>query len=516
MELANGRLIEEAFNGKEAYFLVYDRETETVEKKSEIELEDSTLKPIDNDEVREGTVLLPSDETDYGNEQRLFEEIRQYLNRWHEPPNQLSRTLDVFYVFLTYIKDLIPQLPYRRYLAPWGRGKSAWLETLGWICYRGLVLAGSDTDKSVVRKLHNWKGTALIDEADFGDSTFYAFLVKILNIGYDRKTGFYQRSDENDPNKTLTYCVYGPKLLATRSRYKDLALESRCLTTIGRQNTKSVPLFRMKKFQTEALELRNKLILWRFRNYYRIKEAAARLEEPTVSERVYDGARNISSRVKQVVLPLWLIGGEPFRDTLTDLARDFDSRLKIEDPQYLLELQAQEAVREIVEDLGKGDEKGNVRYLVNVLYEAPHQSIYEIPLSHISRTILKQRGVEEDKIKSSDLKSYSKRLRTVFESNLGFNIRIGKKKSRVVQVPSGWIEKEEKPSGLVDFIEGGDSYKDIPQNTNIPPLDIKADRTETLRKNKVEFGQVPCVIYYQDSQIARVEIEKVVESVLIK
>jgi hypothetical protein len=34
-----------------------------------------------------------------------------------------------------------------------------------------------------------------------------------------------------------------------------------------------------------------------------------------------NGADNISSRVKQVILPLWLIAGDSMKQTLTDLAK---------------------------------------------------------------------------------------------------------------------------------------------------------------------------------------------------
>ena len=456
IELPDGRLAEEFFDGKEVGFLVYDPKTSEIKKLKEIELEDFILKPIDNDEVRDHTILLPSEAVEYESEEQLTKEIREYLDRWHEPPDQLPRLLDVYYCYLTYVKDLIPQLPYRRYLAPWGRGKSAWIETLGWICYRGIVLAGSDTDKSVVRKLNNWKGTALIDEADFGDSTLYAFLTKILNIGYDRKTGFYHRSDDNDPNKILSYCVFGPKLLATREKYKDLALESRCLTTIGRQNIRQIPLFRMAKFLEESQVIRNKLILWRFRKYYEIKEKAAQLEDKGIASKVYDGADNISSRVKQVILPLWLIAGDSMKTTLTDMAKTFDDLLKIEDPDYLLQLQAKDAIQKIIKD---SEEKGEHRNEENILYEDPaKEPVYVFPLNQISRTVLIGRGAKEDEITVSDVTSTSKSLKNIFESTLGFKVRIGKKKRREVLVPPSWL-KEEKPEeeskkGLEKFFDG--------------------------------------------------------------
>jgi hypothetical protein len=445
MELPDGRLAEQAFDGKATFFLVYDQQTGEVTKTCEVELEGFTLKPIDNDEVRQQTVLLPSDVEEYGSEEKLTEEIRGYLNRWHEAPDQLSRTVDIYYCYLTYIYDLTPQLPYRRYLAPWGRGKSAWLETLGWICYRGIVLAGSDTDKSVVRKMNNWRGTALIDEADFGNSTLYAFLIKILNIGYDRKTGYYHRSDEDDPNKILSYMVYCPKLLCTREKYMDLALESRCLTTIGRQNTNPVPLFRMDKFLAESQTLRNKLMMWRFRNYGKIKRDASQLEDKGIAGKVYDGADSVSSRVKQVILPLWLIAGDSMKQTLTDMAKTFDDLLKIEDPDYLLQLQARDAVEKIVADseLENGEHRNEENILIE---EASKEIFYVFPLSLISRTVLTLRGAKADEITVSDVTSTSKSLKGIFESVLGFHIRIGKKKRREVLIPPAWLkEKTEKP-----------------------------------------------------------------------
>jgi len=461
-ELPDGRLLEQAFDGNEVFFLLYDPQTANVTKIYEVEMENFTLKPIDNDEVRQGTVLLPSDVEEYESEEKLTMEIRDYLNRWHEAPNHLSRTLDVYYCYLTYIYDLTPQLPYRRYLAPWGRGKSAWLETLGWICYRGIVLAGSDTDKSVVRKMNNWRGTALIDEADFGNSTLYAFLIKILNIGYDKKTGYYHRSDDNDPNKILSYGVYCPKLLATREKYKDLALESRCLTTIGRQNMSPVPLFRMDKFLVESQTLRNKLVLWRFRNYSKIKLAASQLEDKGMAAKVYDGADSVSSRVKQVILPLWLIAGDSMKQTLTDIAKTFDNLLKIEDPDYLLQLQARDAIENIVKDAEEKEWKsGEHRNEENIVIEAATQEIfYVFPLSLISRTVLFGRGAKEEEISVSDVTSTSKSLKGIFESVLGFHIRIGKKKRREVLIPSSWLKEktEEKPgekNGLEKFFEGG-------------------------------------------------------------
>ncbi|MEM2263538.1 MAG: hypothetical protein QW160_04890, partial [Candidatus Bathyarchaeia archaeon] len=463
-ELSDGRLIEQAFDGEKTFFLIYNPKTDTVEKAESVEDNGVVYKPIESPELSHKTVLLPSDVEEYGSEEALTREVMDFLDRWHEPPDSASRVLDVYYCFLTYIQDLIPQLPYRRVLASWGKGKSAWIDALGSICYRPVLLAGSDTDKSIVRRMHLWRGTYLVDEADFANSNLYAFIIKILNIGFDRRKGWYYRCDEDNPKRVLGYYVYGAKLLATRSRYKDVALESRCLTTIGRENTKPIPLFRMERFEEEAQRLRNKLILWRFRNYYRVKEEAKKLEQPEIAEKLYDGADRVSSRVKQVILPLWLVMGEQMREELVALAKTFDERLKAEDSEYLLELETREAVARLVENSPEGV---NVVKVLNVLYMrgGREEEFYSIQLSALSKEILKLRGVKEEDITVKDITSVSKTLSKLFESRLGFAIKVGKARKREVLIPVEWV-KAEKIMGLEDFFEEGGSHNKNVQNVH--------------------------------------------------
>jgi len=462
VELSNSVLCEQAFDGRKAYYLVYNDRTGEVTWAPEVEDENFIYKPIDNDEVKNRLVQLPSKRQDFNNEEQLIKDIREFLNRWHEPVDQESRTLDVLYTLLTYIKDLVPQLPYRRILASYGRGKSAWLDSLGSIAYRGLILAGSNTDKSFVRSIDVWQGTALIDEADFGDSSYYSFITKILNVGYDQRTGYYRRCDENDPKKTLSYNVYGPKILATRGKYKDPALESRCLTTRGRQNTKPMPLFRMERFKKEAQILRNKLIYWRFKNYYRMKEAAKQLEDPTVANEVYGKDSKLTSRIKQVLLPLWFVGGSKMKATLNELAKNLQERLKTEDPDYLLELHVKEAITKLV----KGDEYRNIVNVV-IVEGTPKEIQYQIGLSAISKKLLEQQGFSEEKITRKEKISMSKKLKRIFQSNLGFNIRIGSSRTRVVSIPEIWLKPSiEEPTLPIEHSRDTYIHKQKPNNGN--------------------------------------------------
>lgn len=418
------------------------------------------VRPIENDALKNGTVLLPSDAEEYGSEDALLKDIEDFLNSWHEPPDQRSRLLDKAYILLTYIYDILPQVPYRSYLAEYGKGKTVWLDAVGSICYRPMLMAGADTDKSMVRTMHLWRGTAIIDEADFSRSDLYSYLIKILNVGFDKVTGWYKRASEDDPFEVVSYCVYCCKLLARRARYKDSALESRCLTTIGRENVGPIPMYRNEKFRKQALHLRNKLITWRFRNYSLFKEKSQHLEDKELLEETLGSAertKGISKRVMQMVLPLLLIGGEKIKSELIEIAQTMTDDLRAQDSKYLLELQAIEAVRGMwmadqyesekeIDDADKGVYKRGGTPIHKFeprisSTETGSSKFYTAPLKEISRMILKNKGAKDDDIDRKEVISISKNLRSLFEARLGFAIRIGKKNERTVLMPEEWFNK---------------------------------------------------------------------------
>jgi|GEM_PF-978331 len=433
-ELPDGRLIEEAFDGQKVFFLVYDPKTGRIEQTEQMELNDVIYKPIKNPDVKNGLTLLPSKVEEFGSEEQLFKEVVEFLNRWHEAPNDFERKLDAFYVFLTYVYDLLPRLPYRRALGPWGRGKSAWLDTVGSICYRPIILAGCDTDKAIVRRINLWRGTALIDEADFDKSSLYAFIVKILNIGYDRRLGHYTRADDVNPQKTISYYVFGPKLLATREEFRDKALESRCLTFIAREKSKPMPLYRDKKFLAEAQALRNKLILWRFRKYSELKQKAETLETPEIETEF-----NVSSsRIKEVLAPLLLLNPE-FKQEINELAQELEAQIKASDPDWQLEEQFHDALARICGEVPIGvsgsegllvsrveDEKATLK---PYLQPEPQKMVLRIPLVKISKIILDDPNPDPD-----ELKGLNQKLSRIAKNRLGLKVLKDRKRRTVIEV----------------------------------------------------------------------------------
>ncbi|MBC7130543.1 primase C-terminal domain-containing protein, partial [Candidatus Bathyarchaeota archaeon] len=437
-ELPDGRLIEQAYDGHDTYFLVYNPETGQTKQMEQIETEDCIYKPIKSPEVEKGLTLLPSKAEEYGSEEQLLKDIVDFLNRWHEAPNEFERQLDALYILMTYIYDLLPRLPYRRALGAYGRGKTAWLETVGFICYRPLILAGCSTDIAIVRRIDLWRGTALIDEADFTNSGLYAFVVKILNVGYDRNLGFYQRADDINPKKTLFFNVYGPKLLATRREFKDKALESRCLTFIAREKTRDIPLYRNERFKAEAQDLRNKLILWRFRVYHKLKARISQLESSDFEKNL---GFNVSSRIKEIVGPLVLLG-EKFKPIIEKVALELEAQLA-SDPEAQLELAFNKALEKIFYNLeienregvtcvnGVDGIRGSPLTLENFTSKAKDETTFlHIPLSRIAKIILNDEEPDENQ-----LKSLNQRLAKIIRSHLGFRVFRGSKNRTYVEVP---------------------------------------------------------------------------------
>jgi hypothetical protein len=135
--------------------------------------------------------------------------------------------------------------------------------------------------------------------------------VKILNNGY--RPGFpVLRSDKvNGKWRPRGYQVFGPKLIATRFRFADEALESRCLTasmlTLTRRD---IPRVLPASFQDEIDNLRSKLLTFRLHNLFKLKGGAFSndLLEP-----------DLQPRLQEILIPLKVLAGSDqyLSDTLS-------------------------------------------------------------------------------------------------------------------------------------------------------------------------------------------------------
>lgn len=215
-------------------------------------------------------VLLPSAAGECPGAPQVFERVRFFIHRYVDLDAR-DELLAATYVLLTWVYDRFSELPYLRVRGDYGTGKSRFLATLGALCYKATFASGASSTSPLFRLLDAVAGTLVLDEGDFRFSDEKAEVVKILNNGNSR--GFpVLRTETTKAGEfhPAAFSVFGPKILATRKPFEDPALESRCLTLElnRRRPAGRVPLNLPPAFETEAIELRNILLGYRF-SYWR-------------------------------------------------------------------------------------------------------------------------------------------------------------------------------------------------------------------------------------------------------
>jgi len=260
--------------------------------------------------IDQAVVLFPERPADYATPAALIEEIRQFIHTYLDI-DQFYERLAAYYVAFTWLYDLFENVPYLRALGDYGTGKTRFLQVIGAICYRPVMVSGATTVSPIFRLLHMFRGTLVIDEADFSNSDAEAEIVKILNVGYYRG-GVVLRS-EKDPNSDDYFPsvsqVFGPKILATRKLFTDRATESRCLTKrmTTRRPRPGIPYTLAGPFWAEAAALRNKLLTYRLRNWRPIDVAQTLADE------------SVEPRLNQITMALKSLIDDPAMRTEIDV-----------------------------------------------------------------------------------------------------------------------------------------------------------------------------------------------------
>ena len=314
-------------NSQNIYEPVYDLENEIaqfVSLESEIEYRDFVLVreketypyPIKSDLIKYKAVLFPSEALDYGDEKQLLQDIRNYIHKYLEVSDFFEKIVP-YYVLFSWLFDKFKELPYLRAIGDYGCGKSRFLKVIGSVCYRPMFTAGATTTAPIFRIINQFRGTLILDEADMRWSDTNNEMVKILNNGFQDDIPVLRCS--GDDHEVKSFNVFGPKIVATRNKFHDKALESRFLVEYmdGKLTRKDIPYNLDDNFDKEALEIRNKCLMWRLRNYSKDYE----------SDKTYD--HSIEPRLNQIISPLLsVIEDEQTRLELREFVKKYNEELK--------------------------------------------------------------------------------------------------------------------------------------------------------------------------------------------
>ncbi|MDQ0466247.1 hypothetical protein QO010_004040 [Caulobacter ginsengisoli] len=272
--LDDGTLIELLFdpaNGTTAFAVA--RPDGHVSIESQVELpKGERLIPYSasNNLIVNDCVLLPSDVGDFMEKGDVLGRVQTFIHRYVDLPETFER-IAAHYVLLSWVYDAFSDLPYLRFRGDFGTGKTRALLTIGSLCYKSFLASGASTVSPIFHIQDAFQGTLVLDEADFRFSDATTQLTKVLNNGTTRGMPVLRTmANRNRELNPQAFRVFGPKLIAMREQFSDLALESRFLTveTSGRTLRTDVPIHLPESFKREALQLRNLLLAWRLRSRF--------------------------------------------------------------------------------------------------------------------------------------------------------------------------------------------------------------------------------------------------------
>jgi hypothetical protein len=226
-----------------------------------------------NNLIANECVLLPSRPMEYGQKEELLADIRSFLHRYVDL-SPLFEQIAVHYVLLTWVYDAFGELPYLRLQGDFGTGKTRGLLAIGSLCNKPFFGSGASSTAAIFRTMDAFGGTLALDEADLPYSDARVDLVKIFNNGTVKGMPVLRTvQNRNKEFNPTAFKVFGPKIIAMRQGFDDIALESRFFTeqTGTRPLRADIPLQLPAALKEEALMLRNRLLHFRFCEFFKIK-----------------------------------------------------------------------------------------------------------------------------------------------------------------------------------------------------------------------------------------------------
>jgi len=262
-------LVEEIVVESKAKFIVFERANNNIKMVDSFERDGIPYKPIQGEEISKGVVGLPDSVAEFGNTKELMAELQIFVRKWLDADEKHLK-FAIYNILRSWVFQRFYTLNYLRALGDYGSGKSRYLDVIGLLHYKPIATSGAITSAVLYRLMEKWHGTLIIDEADRRQSDEADEVIKIINQGYEKNRNVI-RCDKERNYELKFFDPFGPKVLATRREFEDKATESRCLTLVMKPTPRhDIPPNLTDEFFKEVQALRNKLLLWRFKNFYSI------------------------------------------------------------------------------------------------------------------------------------------------------------------------------------------------------------------------------------------------------
>jgi len=299
-------------------FITYNKENGDTKVVEQVKISEKTYKPINDRLSEKGAVLLPVEPEEYNSDKELVEEIKKFLFNYFDLNDFFKKFLPYLVLFY-WIYDKFPFVPYVHFVGRTSTGKTTAMEVFGSICYKPIDASGSITLASIFRVSSTWKGTLLLDEFEsIGESN--KEIIAFLKMGVGDK--FVLRTEGDSKKEVEAYSTKAPKLFTSENPVTDAGLRSRTIVIKMEENKTRIPLYRLNQFLEDAQNLRNKLLLWRFRNLNKVSLKAIEYGITELS--------GFDRRVQQVITPIYYLADEETRKEIVEFAKEQEEETKRE------------------------------------------------------------------------------------------------------------------------------------------------------------------------------------------
>ncbi|MDP2729557.1 MAG: DUF3854 domain-containing protein [Dehalococcoidales bacterium] len=225
----------------------------------------------------------------------LYGKVKSHIGKYVDLA-ELDLDLCTMYVLFTWFYRKVNTVAYLRFLADTGKGKTRGKKVIGDLCFYPLYASGASSFSGIARTQQQWRGTLVIDEADFAGEKENQ-ITKYLNLGFERGQ-YYILSDKQDPRSQDYFDAFSPKVLAMREPFHDNATEGRLLSIAMHETSNlNIPIILSSSYYEEARVLRNELAMFALRHWDDI-DATRMLSFDDLS---------IEPRLKQLAMPLSII-----------------------------------------------------------------------------------------------------------------------------------------------------------------------------------------------------------------
>ena len=314
--LDDGSLAEEITNPDPMY-AVYNPSTNTIDLRPTVQVGGKYIYPLDGDLVAKKVLLFPEKAEEFESIEALRLEIAAFIHKYVDI-YPFYEELASYYVLLTWLFDKNTVITYLGIYGDFGSGKTRAAQIIGSLCYKPAFVSGALTCAPIYRILEQARGTLVINEFDFDNSEMGVELIKILNNGYEK--GMHVLRAEPNTHKVQAFDAFSPKIFTYRKKKKDQAFESRLITILMEETRREdISVILPLEYEKEALSLRNKLLTFRFKNYYKDVK-------PDLS--IFTG---IERRIRQTLYPLLTVVEDPqFIVTLGKFIKDLQQQQQID------------------------------------------------------------------------------------------------------------------------------------------------------------------------------------------